>query len=298
MIIQVIGQPFSGKTSLAKYISKKLNIKYFCAEDMYYNDYQKVTDDYADLILNNNDFIIDGSISWFYKSAFFKRDILIWVETDDNERIERINNLEMKIDWLKKIDYNKYYKYNDEYFELSRNYQEKQKLLNLLFMEFEIADSKKIIIDGAISNKEQFKIIIDLILEKKKKNYLKGNIDLFKVYKKEVGMSIKNIKQSLKIVKSTNIKQTKLFEKQYIKYEKLISNDKYISYKNNLKNSFRNSKKNIKNIYNVSNISLQPDKKLVKDLSSLTNYKTAIETSKFIKNIIKILDIEKHKLKR
>ncbi|AKX34045.1 hypothetical protein SLITO_v1c03920 [Spiroplasma litorale] len=295
MIIQIIGQPFSGKTSLAKYIARKLNIKYYSAENIYYNEYRNVTNDYADIINNNVDFVIDGSISWFLKSAFFNRDLLIWIDLDDYERIERINNLEMQIEWLKNQNYNNYWKYNEEYFELSKNINEKEKILKLLYMEFEIAKSKKIIIDGKTSIKEQFMLVLKLILENNKKNYLKGNVDLFKVYDIEFHKKLKKLHLITKESKKINEKQIKTINNQIIKYEKIISKDKYIDYKKKLISNFKNhkKKKNDKDIEIDTNEKLIRIKKVDKTINELSNFELLINQSKFIKNIINLIKKEK-----
>ncbi|AKU79634.1 hypothetical protein [Spiroplasma turonicum] len=297
MIIQIIGQPFSGKTSLAKYIAKKLEIKYFNAENLYYNEYRKVSDSYSDIITNCNDFVVDGSISWFLKSGFYKRDLLIWLELDEYDRFERANNLEMQIDFLKLTKPEHYYKYNNEYFDLSRNEYERIKLFNLLYMEFEIADSKKIIIDSSISVREQFKIVIDLMLEKDKRNYLKGNVDLFKVYDNKIKNIITNINKTLKINKKLNVKHLKQYSRQRIKYEKIISNDKYQVYKIDFKSNFK--KNNLKTIKegSINSKVYKKDFKINKQVSSLYNFDKLIEDSKFIKNMINILKKQSVKIK-
>ncbi|AGR42094.1 hypothetical protein [Spiroplasma diminutum] len=137
MIIQIIGLPNNEIESLANYLSKKYSIPYI---DISYFNKQNKTEairKYSEFILNNQNFIITGSMYEVIYSSFYKRDYLIWLDKDDKEKL---------------------------------NTFQKMNAFNMIYKEYEICKSNKIIIDSKLNLREQEKLLSSII---EKKDYEK-----------------------------------------------------------------------------------------------------------------------------
>ncbi|QHX36635.1 hypothetical protein [Spiroplasma sp. BIUS-1] len=140
LIIQIIGLYEQDQINFANYLSKKYGINLFFANQFTEKDLQETIDKYSSFILKNKTFIIVGSIFNFIKAGFYKRDYLIWLDKKDENKINNKNKM------------NKF---------------------NEVFREYEISNSKKIIIDSNLNLRDQEKIFLN-IMEKKDYEYIQG----------------------------------------------------------------------------------------------------------------------------
>ncbi|AHI52856.1 nucleoside/nucleotide kinase family protein [Spiroplasma culicicola] len=167
MKIQILGYRLSGKTQLAKYLSKKLSIKYIDTNQYLNVELEQRYQKYFQDIQNFDSYIVDGWTTQWMQSGFYNVDYVFVLMLDKNEIIQRANQIEMQQDHLFEMKIIKRKDYSTEELEYIRSdkcFLEMESELQLIVNS---SKSNVILLDGSNSLKQNYFKVIDSLNFKK-----------------------------------------------------------------------------------------------------------------------------------
>ncbi|AUM62630.1 hypothetical protein [Spiroplasma monobiae] len=138
MIIQIIGSNDIDNENLGKYLAKKYGFEIYGIDFFIKETKEEVISNYLDFVFKDNDCIVVGMMSNLINSSFYKRRYLIWLDKNDENKI---------------------------------NNKDKMNYYNEIFKEYKICKSNKIIIKADINLRDQEQLLLN-IMEKKDYEYI------------------------------------------------------------------------------------------------------------------------------
>ncbi|AOG60561.1 hypothetical protein SHELI_v1c06100 [Spiroplasma helicoides] len=169
MKIQILGHTCSGKSQLARYLSKKLSFKYI-ETDRYLliDNFDDRIESYINDIKYENCYIVDGYVDDWFTSGHYKCDFIIFLKVDEENRMIWLNDKEMRNQFYESINKEVSKKYDEKYFSLARDIEEYEKKQNFFNIKLSISKAKKLVVDGNLSLKQIYYIVIDFLDKNKK----------------------------------------------------------------------------------------------------------------------------------
>ncbi|QEH61816.1 hypothetical protein SCHIN_v1c06190 [Spiroplasma chinense] len=165
MKIQILGLGCSGKTVLAKYLSKKLGLTYIDASK--YLEIENVGqrfDKYAKDILMYDSWIVDGHTGEWMIGSFYKSDYIICIDISDEDLIARVNELELRNDLFLNKNIKIDDKYNEQYYNKVTDLEYLKKQREEIKIRLEITKAKILLIDGTKSLKQNYYKILEFLV--------------------------------------------------------------------------------------------------------------------------------------
>jgi len=170
--IQIIGGSGTGKSTLARYISEKENIKWIDTDNYFWKDgtftennpIEKRKEMYKKDINSYSNYVVSGSIFMWCPNGFSNRDLLVFLSLDEDIRMERLRVREIKRNskmWLDDND-----EYTNDFLEWCKTYlSAKDKSMAGTYAEqkfqIEISKSPVIKLDSSKSLEELYAEIIN-----------------------------------------------------------------------------------------------------------------------------------------
>ncbi|MED1864329.1 AAA family ATPase [Fictibacillus nanhaiensis] len=132
MKVQIIGGSGTGKSTLAKYISEKENIKwidtdyYLWKDDSFLENHpiDKRIEMYNRDIISNDSYIASGSVFMWLPEGFSNRDLLVFLSLDEEIRMKRLRKREFERNSRMWLDENK--EYTNNFLEWCKTYWEEK----------------------------------------------------------------------------------------------------------------------------------------------------------------------------
>lgn len=130
MKIQIIGGSGTGKSTLAKFISEKENIKWIDTDSYLWKDdsftennpIEKRIELYQNDMKSNSSYIASGSIFYWCPNGFSNRDLLIFLSLDEKVRMERLRNREIERNKLNQMWLDENGEYTNDFIEWCKTY--------------------------------------------------------------------------------------------------------------------------------------------------------------------------------
>ncbi|MCK6258960.1 AAA family ATPase [Fictibacillus sp. KIGAM418] len=130
MKIQIIGGSGTGKSTLAKFISEKENIKWIDTDHYLWKDdsfkenipIEKRIELYQRDINSNSSYVASGSIFVWCTKGFSNRDLLVFLSLDEGVRMERLRNREIERNNFSQMWLDENGEYTNDFLEWCKTY--------------------------------------------------------------------------------------------------------------------------------------------------------------------------------
>lgn len=130
MKIQIIGGSGTGKSTLGRYISEKEKIKWIDTDNYLWKDdtftennpLEKRKKWYQKDINSYSNYVVSGSIFMWNPKGFSNRDLLVFLSLDEDIRMERLRDREIKRNNLSKMWLDEKGDYTNEFLEWCKTY--------------------------------------------------------------------------------------------------------------------------------------------------------------------------------
>ncbi|NDI35026.1 AAA family ATPase [Chengkuizengella sediminis] len=130
MKVQIIGGSGTGKSTLAKYISEKENIKWIDTDHYFWKDssfsennpIEKRIEMYQKDISSYDCYIASGSIFMWFPEGFCNRNLLVFLSLDEEVRMKRLRKREIERKNLSQMWLDENGEYTNDFLEWCKTY--------------------------------------------------------------------------------------------------------------------------------------------------------------------------------
>lgn len=130
MKIQIIGGSGTGKSTLARYMSEKENVKWIDTDQYLWKDetftenhpIERRMEMYQEDVKRHDSYVVSGSVFSWHPEGFRERDLLVFLSLDEEVRIERLRKREFERSPYNKMWLDEQQMYTNDFLEWCKTY--------------------------------------------------------------------------------------------------------------------------------------------------------------------------------